>query len=264
MTNLISVGYVPPSTKSNLNPIAFVENISAWKCKYPVLLYSDHNYDGFNKIANPEQVKHPRFPFAVNNAVFLFGLKLAIDSKADYMLYLESDVRVRGHGWDEIIFDDFFRDGKEPILYGTNVSFNISQGGGEVVKRFIDLNHRFIKATGCPPAVHGAWPGSPEHPILFPNGALTIAKVSFLQEVFGGFEKDIGRSALSHAAFDHEIGVKFWRKYGIEMFDHFQFSTKCYSGYGDTLMDYGQRKEKLLSGQMNAIHQCKTSETFIT
>lgn len=256
------IAYVPPPKRFQSD--AFVANLSHWKTDLPIFLYSDYPRDtSYNHIANPDVVKAAKFPFAVNNCVYLFGLKLAVDAKLDKFLYLEADCRVRGDHWAERIFDDCFRGGNEPLIYGTPVGFNLSQGGGIVVKRFIQLFHNSIQDTGCPPAVHGAWPGSPLHPILFSNGASSIYDTKLATEIFTGFDKDIGRAAISTPAFDHTWGVGLWKKFGAEMFDHFQYSRITYSGFGDTLMDFHERKTLLLSGKMACVHQIKSDDTFI-
>jgi hypothetical protein len=258
--NLATISYLPP--RGQLNSEAFVANLAHWPGSLPLHLYSDDASWGpdIHHVANPEVVRNQKHWFSVNNLVFLFALKLAIDLKLDYFLYLESDARVRGEHWDQIIFDDCFRENRQPLLYGTPVIFNLSQSGPTPLLRGIDIAYRFIAMTGCPTAVHGSWPGAKFKFALFPNGALGIYHVPTLAQLFQGFEADIGRYAASITAWDCEIGQRFYQYFGDGIFDQFQFATRCYSGYGDELTTLDQRKALLYSGKISAVHQAKTND----
>lgn len=258
---IATISYVPP--KGRLNSESYMHNLESYKLTHPLYLYSDDPSWGFNQIENPEVIRHPKKHFAVNNLVFLFGLNLAMDLGLDYMIYLESDCRMRGDKWDEIITNDCFRENKQPILYGTPVIFNISQSGFTPLRMGLELAHNYLRTTNCPPVVHGAWPGSPAHFLVFPNGALGVYHVPTLNEIFNGFKADIGRSALDMAAWDHSVGVGFFTKFGVSCCEKFQFSTCSFSGYGDQMTTPEWRKDLLMSGKMVGIHQWKGSESLV-
>ena len=256
-----TISYVPP--KGRLNSDSFMRNLEAFDTKNQLYLYSDDSAWGLNSIANPDIVKHPKKHFAVNNLVFLFGLNLAIDLGLDYMLYLESDVRVRGDNWDQIIFDDCFRARKTPLIYGTPVVFNISQSGFSPLRKAVGLVNEFMNVTNCPAVVHGAWPGSPAHFLLFPNGALGVYHVPTMAKIFDGFRTNIGKSAMEIAAWDHSVGVGMYNLFGSDCIDQFQYATACYSGYGEDMTNHDFRRQLLLNGKCVGVHQCKHDDPWL-
>lgn len=258
--NLGSIVYVPP--KGRLNSDAFMANISAYSSKYPIYFYSDEKGRGIeNLIANPEQCK-TRNRFTVNNCIFLFGLKIAMDAGLDYFQYLESDCRCKGDEWDRVSWEDFKRN-PNAIVYGTPVVHNATAGGPKTLKRLIDFAHEYQETTGWPMAVHGGCPGLPQDLMAYPNGAVAWYETSMMAEIFSGFERDVGGYAMRMGVWDCEIGRGLYRKFGIGLFDKFSYATKTFSGYGETIMSEPERKALLISGKVSIMHQWKGAETFV-
>lgn len=256
--NLGTCVYVPP--KGRLNSDAFMSNISAYSSKHPIYFYSDEKGRGIeNIIANPEVTRNPHRPWIVNNTIFLFGLKLASDAKLDYMLYCESDSRVKGDHWDGVMFDEMFAGCKEPLCYGTPVAWNISQAGGEALKKVTEFGCRVLNQSGLPMPVYG-WhrPGSLDTICVYPNGSLSILHMPTMLEIFNGFDVDIGRAAAQWDAWDLIIGRGIWKKFGVGLFDMFSIATKSYSGYGDAIVNESQRRDMLTGGKVVAAHQFKS------
>lgn len=261
--NLGSIVYVPP--KGRLNSDAFMANINAYSSKYPIYFYSDEKGRGIeNLIANPEQVRNPRRPWTVNNAIFLFGLKLAADAGLDYMLYFESDSRVRGNHWDGIMFDEAFAGCLEPICYGTPVAWNISQAGRRALTKVTEFGCKVLSLSGIPMPVYG-WhrPGSLDTICAYPNGSLSVLHVPTMLEIFSGFELDIGRSASTFDGWDLVIGRGLWQKFGVDLFDRFAVARRSYSGYGDLITTEKERVDMLSNGTHVAIHQVKSDNTCL-
>jgi hypothetical protein len=258
-----SIAYLPP--KGICGSEAFLANVFKWKPEHPFYFYSDDPFNGVtnNIIANPEIVKSPRHAFAVQNLLWLFGLKLAIDIGLDYFIYVEADCRFHMEGWDEIMLQDHFRENKTPLVSGTPVQFNVSQSGPIPLRRSIELAYRYQSSTGFLSPIHGAWPGSPTHFLLFPNGALGVYQTKLMADIFMGFDADIGRFATTFAAWDHEVGRGLWNRFKEDVFDQFQFSTQSYSGYGDSLFTFAERGKMLTDGKVVGVHQIKTSDTFL-
>lgn len=253
--NLGTIVYVPPTGR--LNSDAFLANISAYKSRYPIYFYSDEKSRGVeNIIANPEVTKNPRRPWTINNAIWFFGLKVAIDAKLDYFCYMEADCRVGCDYWDDAGFTEV-EQSPGAVIYGSPVCYNICAQGKDVANKTIDLACRYKALSGMPMPFYGKWPGSGDRYALYVNGALGIYKTDVMAEVFAGFDNDIGRSAATFTAWDLAMAHGLWAKYKHELPDKVALSSVWLSQYGNELCSEKDRLEMLASGKFMAIHQCK-------
>lgn len=254
--NLGTICYVPGPGRFNSD--SFIKNISDYKTRYPIYLYSDVQGRGVeNIVANPEQVRNPRRPWTVNNLVWLFGLKLAMDTGLDYFAYLESDVRVGADYWDEAGFNEMLEQNPDAVLYGSPVCYNICAQGKDVANKTIDLACRYKAISGMPMPFYGKWPGSGDKYALYVNGALGIYKTSVMAEVFAGFQNNIGVSAATLTAWDLASAHGLWTKYGKDLPDKIGLSSVWLSQYGNEVCSEKERLEMLENGQWLAIHQVK-------
>lgn len=256
------VCYVPPSGK--LNSEAFLRNVSAWQVNCPIYLYSDQLRDSVtNQIPNPEVVKNPRRWWNVNNCCFYFGLKLAIDAKLEYFLYLESDCRVRGDGWADKMFADAIEQMPNPVIYGSPIIYEIASSGYVPLRRATEFCCKHLSETGLAVPVYGGFPFRHNQIYTYPNGALGIYHTPTMAEIFHGFDRDIGHCAMNTTAWDIEVGIRLWNKFGLEIFDRFAISHVSYSGCTDQLVTEAERKEMLMRGERVAVHQVKANEDWL-
>lgn len=257
MMNLGSIVYVPPSGR--LCSDAFMANINAYSSKYPIYFYSDEKGRGIeNLIANPDVVKNPRRPWNVNNAVWFFGLKLAMDAGLDYFAYLESDVRVGCNNWDDAGFTEMLEQNPDAVIYGSPVCYNIAQQGKDVANKTIDIACKYKALSGMPMPFYGKWPGSGDKYALYVNGALGIYKTSVMAEIFSGFDLDIGRAASTFTAWDLAAAHGLWTKYKHELPDKVALSSVWLSQYGNEICSEKERLEMLASGRFKCVHQVKS------
>lgn len=255
--NLGSVIYMPPT--GMLNSDAALANLSAYTSRYPIFFYSDEKSRGIeNVIANPEVTRNPRRPWTINNTIWLFGLKLAMDAKLDYFCYLESDCRVGCNNWDEAGFTEMFNQNTNAVIYGSPVCYNITQQGKDVANKTIDLACKYKAMTGFPMPFYGKWPGSGDKYALYVNGALGIYKTDVMAEIFSGFQYDIGRAAANFTAWDLAIAHGLWAKYQRELPDKIALSSVWLSQYGNEICSEKERVDMLASGQWKAVHQIKS------
>lgn len=252
------VGYVPPPGRFNSD--AFHRNVSAWKTKHRMILFSDADWAGAVKIPNPEMFKN-RHHYSVNNAVFLIGLHIALEAGMEFFLYLESDCRVRGHEWDQTIFSDF-NTWNSIVAYGSPVIYNQSQNGHENLKRATEMAWNYQSATGLGMPQYGAWPGAGKEICLYPNGALGVYHTKTVASFFPNSQNDLRRELGGILAWDISIGQGLWKTFGWQVFERVGFSRVTYSGCGESLITQEERKEMLVSGGKVAIHQWKGEETF--
>lgn len=290
-----SIGYVPPPNHPKLGKCAqsFVLNMEKFKPTYSQLLYSDYIEYGFKPIANPEgiggQDRNPKW--AVNNAIFISGIRLAVIAGFTHIIYLEADCRVGTPGWDAVIFDEYFRLPFPAVAAGSLVSHGCVNGGQEFFRRFSDMiamNRRDksqhlipIYGVPCPPEKQGQFPSSPSpniippgdartsfKPAVYPNGALGVYDVAWLAELFGiqrdGKFKD-GYSTMDvvlGVAWDHLIGMKLYDRFGVDLFDVVAHMDSVYSGFGDRLDTEADRLKLLTDKRAVAVHQVKSGATI--
>lgn len=277
-----TVGYIPPPHFKGAK--SFLENYSRNKPASEVILYSDHNEYGFRGILNPENIagRHDN-KWAMNNAIFCMGLRFALQAGVTHMLYVESDCRFGCPGWDAIIFEEYFNLKFPPVAAGSLVAHSCVNGGGAFYERFYDFigrNRRSgefaIPIYGIPNAVPNQFPaqspnitppGSPDKrfkPAVYPNGALGVYDTLWLAEIFGlkpdGTFKD-GHSMMtvtSMLAWDHEIGMALYDRFGVQMFDVIAHMNSMFSSYGDRLTTEAERLQLLRDKKATAVHQVKS------
>jgi hypothetical protein len=254
------IGYVPPSGRFNSD--AFRRNVASWKTKHRLILFSDGDWPGLERIPNPEIFRN-RHHYSVNNAVFLIGLHIALAAGMEFFLYIESDCRVRGHEWDQAIWSDF-NQWKGIVAYGSPVIYNQSQNGHNNLKRSTEMAWDYQSATGLAMPQYGAWPGAGKDICLYPNGALGVYHTKTMASFFPNSQNDLKRELAGIMAWDVSIGQGLWRSFGAEVFDRVGFSRVTYSGCGDSLVGQDERGAMLATGKKVAIHQWKGEEDFST
>lgn len=254
-----TLAYVPPEGIGH--PKVFLENVRKFKTRHPVILYSDSpEYKDMNfQVASPDRVRNPKVPWAVNNCAFFFGLKIAEDLGLDYFCYLESDCRVNGKHWDEVL-DDWA--GGDTVVAGSPVFYNMSNAGGESLVAATDFACTTLRLTTRPVPWYGGSPQSNAKPCVYPNGAGGIYHTKTIVNLFPGFQLDIGRYAQKCTAWDMEIGFRLWDRFGVELFDRFVTPPEIFSCYGDTIHSFEERTQALVEGRASIIHQVKTAWTI--
>lgn len=257
--NLGTVLYCPP--RGRLFSDEFMANLSSFKTRYPVHIISDDPSRQPSRIIdNPEKIRFGRTPtWAINNFLFFKAMQLARDAGLEYWLYIEVDSRVYGDFWDEIIWSDFFDRYPSGITCaGSPVVWDVSSGGAHFAKAAINIAYEFSKATGLPGSFYGMKsPHDCGGSSIYPNGSLSVYHTSDLLRIFAGFDQDLIGNSRRLTAFDLELGRRLWHNHGDAAASHVGFLTKSYSGFGDCLVNYNERKKLLLSGKLVAIHQVK-------
>lgn len=262
---LCSICYVPPP--SFPGSAAFLQNIRAWKTAHDLILYSDHDYgEGFVRInASPEVIKGVLYPdgrentWAVNNLVWLTGLRILQKHGYTHFIYLESDCRVSGHGWDAKIFDDFFSVIPTPLVGGTIVGYNINNRD----ITFSRLWNGFIADNELalfPITSFGGVGAAMSHePAILANGALGVYDFDYVHRLFpmdGAADK---LAALT--AWDYHVGRELVREFGERVFQNIAHLDRVYSSYGNVQTTEEARLALLTDGAVVAVHQVKSDAT---
>lgn len=268
----ISVAYIPPRTVQGA--IAFYENLQKFPPAGELITFSDSEWPGALRLkvsidifakgnvnsafAEGEHAgKHN--PHSRHNALWLTGIKMALDRGATHMLYLEHDCRVGRQGWDGVIFDEYFSLPHPTIVAGTLSVYNPSNFGVEAAKRAREVIAKQPR-HGVPVGVYG-WLGAaaqqdPHPACVFPNGALAVYDLLWMSRMWELSE--VIYSARQNGPYDMATGQHLWKKFEADTYDLIGYLSSVYSGYGDALTTPEFRRQLLLDGKVVAMHQEKT------
>lgn len=254
-----TISYIPP--KGILNSESFYNNVSRVKATHPLFLFSD------DPKWNPSQlIKWPDFggrkpPWTINNFLFFKALEIAKAADLDYYLFMESDSRVAGDGFDEWIFNDFFHRYPNGIACaGTPVCWDMASGGREFAKRVVAEAFRYQTATGLPVSFYsGKNPMDCSGGAYYPNGSLAVYQTKAMATVFGGFDIDIVNYSKRLTAFDLALGRALWNFHQVKAVDHVGWLSSCYSAYGNCVTTEKERLQFLADERFAAVHQIKGS-----
>jgi len=256
-----TVAYCPP--KNKLNSDAFFSNLQKFPAKHPLYLLSDDpGRNPSRVISNPENIGR-RPHWALNNILWFEALSLARDVALDAFIYLESDSRVYGDGWDDAVFRDY--EGRYPggiACAGSLVAWDVNSGGKEFATKVIEKAFRYQEATGIPACFYsGKHPNDCSGGCFYPNGSGAVFDTKAMLAIFTGFDSDIPAYSKRHTAWDMCIGRFLWNYHGPKAVDYVGWLRKSYSGFGDCVVSYEERKNLLLSGQCSIVHQVKDDWT---
>ncbi len=253
--NIATVCYLPPESFELAH--AFRNNLASFKSSHPVHCFS--NDDSWNvkwRCPSPDQARSRNW-FSLSNYVFICALCVADKIGLEYFLYLECDSRVRGDGWDGIIFDEHFaKPGR--LVSGTPIIWNLHGNGNESLIRSIDYAKEFndrakfpmlTLGQGQPHQRPGVW--------LTVNGSVAVYHTETMKKMFANYHDPL-RQALNMGAWDFEIGQHLWGAHKMNVFDLVHGLTCTYSGMTDAFFDEGQRREMLMNGK-SAVHQIKSN-----
>jgi len=246
--------YVSPPGK--FHPAVFQDNLRKFPARYPLVLYSDHKYDGMIPVGNPEQARRGGKKWAVNNLIFFTAMRIAKQQGYTHIIYIEQDSRVGCQDWDEMIFDEFFASGKAAVMGGSMVIYNPCNGNPVAAKRWEEVVRR-NRRKNIPIPTYG-WKGGADNSgsCIFSNGSLSVLDVQAISELFD-LNKTIQTSALS-GAWDMEIGLRLWREFEENSYFMVSHLDRMFSSYGNVLTTEEYRLNMLRNNEVVAIHQVKS------
>jgi len=256
--NLGTACYCPP--RGVLNSDAFYENITKAKAHHPLFLFSDDARWNPSQLIQWPEFSGKRPGWTINNFLFFKALEIARAAKLDYYIFLESDSRVFGEAWDDIVFTEYFQRYPNGIACaGTPVCWDVCSGGREFAKKVIAEAFAFQTATGIPMSFFsGKNPMDCSGAAYYPNGSLAVYQTEALLKIFAGFDLDIVSYSRRITAFDLALGRALWNYHGPKAVDHVGWLSSCYSAYGNCVTTEAERLQMLRDGRMAAIHQCKS------
>jgi hypothetical protein len=290
----VTVGYIPPPSFTGAS--SFIENIQKNKISGDHFFMSDYVQYGFPienclrvspeahdgiRGANNEGQRRVR----ISNLVFLICLSQAARRGYTHMLYVESDCRFKGNGWDQVMFEEYFNLPFPAIAAGSVVAHSMINGGGQFYRRFTEYFRENSKGHLLPtfgiPTTTFMWrefmPGQPNivppgdmregfrnlKPSLYPNGAIAIYDVAWLCEIFhlkpdGTFKGDHHAvEIVQWPAWDHVIGMALYDRFGADVFEVVAHLQTAWSSYGDVLSTEEERLQMLRDRKVKGVHQVK-------
>lgn len=269
---LCIAGYLPPPSFTGSK--SFLDNLQQFKRLYPLHLISDHPYElkggpAVLKLkASPEIYKNildsgnNKNRWGLSNGLFFTSIKLMRKMGYTHVLYLESDCRVGCDYWDEQIVEEFLERGeRSTIAAGSTVCYAPCNNSDP------DFQARWATYTGRSARIRPGYPvptygkGSSkvkQRPAIIVNGAAGIYSINELEELFD-LESPTRTLAAESTAWDWEIGLRAYQKYGAKVFDKFLLLNTVFSSYGDILTNEAERRQMLMSGRFVAVHQIKST-----
>lgn len=262
---LASLSYIP--TKASLNATAYLENLSAFKSRHPVIFYSDGPVGGCDfRMPNAEVLKGHKNKVAINNFIFLHAYLIAKAQGINRFLFMETDVRVAGDDWDGKIFDEA-NAYDSMVCAGTPCVWNATQldpATREAVNRHVSA---YRSATGFGlPAFHSRtreFQTRPGNCCLFIMGAGAVYDTEALERILSKCHDNPMAFACQIQAFDLHIGLWCNRVYGSDCVRKLPWLRSMWSGYKDKGFSQEERVELLKSGKVGLVHQFKTNDPMI-
>lgn len=256
-----SISYLP--CLKRLNPDAYIRNLEAYKTRYPIHFYSDCKIAGLlNVIDNVSCLKGHQNKVSINNALFIYGLQIAIHEGLDRFLFLETDVRVGCDDWDGILFREAAAFERIAVC-GTPSLWNSHQIPIAWRASLNQYVSDYARATGfSPPAFRSrikSNAASPSNACLFIMGAGAIYDTKTMEELFGAGLANPMSFACQIPAFDLYIGKVMAQRHGGNMVKYLVPSKLQFSTYKQRVFDEQELVKMLHSGRCVLTHQHKGS-----
>lgn len=274
------ITYLPPPSFGCAT--AFHQNLTSFKTHYPLLVYSeDQSWPAAIKLrASPEFMKGSMYPnntvnpWATNNLIFWTGVAIALDHGYTHMIYLESDCRMRGDGWDKVMFDEF--DGAitgnslGKLMGGSALCYSpcnrLIEGDPSAGRRFArkwqHFMHHYAHHQFPIPAYGGGGASEMKEQIVMINGALGVYDLAWLKTIGPKIREKTAEFCAQTTAWDYYLGRKLVEKYGESAFDYVAHLDCVYSGYGDVMFTEAERIKLLTDGRVVGVHQVKSNWTL--
>ena len=256
------IAYVPPDPK--FHPAVFAANIRRFKNHCALLLFSEQWPDTIKLSHAPDVIRasvtetNPHKAWSINNFIFFTGLRVAIRNDATHILYVEADSRVRSDHWADMVFEEYF---KHPtaVIGGSMVVYNPCNAGPEAARRWMETVSKNTRRNHPIPTYgfKGAADGSGS--CVFVNGSLGIYDVAFMKQLFD--LSNTNTLSLTSTAWDMEIGIRMWAKFGCEAYDKIAHLGSVFSSFGNILTTEAERLDMLRRGDVVAVHQVKSAAT---
>lgn len=204
------VAYIPPPSISYAE--AFLRNITKFKPKHDLILYSEHPWPGVKGLAGtPEAIKNERDrqgrakEFALSNLVFYTGMGLANAGDYTHALYVEADSRVGCEHWDERIFAEYLKQPIPQIIGGSVVLQNPANSGIDGQRRADELIRKNTRRNFPIPIYGNKGALDNSGSCVFCNGSGTVIDLAWYKLLFTEEERS---PEVQDAPRGHQFGLQ--------------------------------------------------------
>lgn len=275
--NLATLAYIPGQHFGH--PQVFLDNLSKFPTKYPLITFSHFNDKADVHIGNPEIVAGARNNdgttkhYAISNLIFFTALRIARAKGLTHIIYIEPDSRVGATHWDERMFEEFFHSNRPTVLGGSICVYGPCASGSKATQRWMRfMQEELVKPL--PEAYRQFGKSAYRAPIncygkddeilnrktcVFSMGSLSVIDVPYITSLFP--LENTGGLAEKAGPWDLEIGFRLWDALQEHSYDVVHHISCILSTYGDGIMNEAERLELLRQKQVVAIHQVKSAET---
>jgi glycosyltransferase involved in cell wall biosynthesis len=239
----------------------FLSNLDQNRPVQPVEFMSHRSFNGktVRTIPNYEKgsMSDPKTRYGAANCAFAEAAKMVEKEGFDGMLYLETDCRFKGDGWDDVLRQEYLGSSPVASCVGSPVCWGAFTSGHKQSMALIDYAYRYQQDTGRMMAFEGATDTGTFS--LYPNGAIAYYTPSLLREAYldGADKLGLEKHARSTEPYDLHIGRIIGSKgfeYAVESVGWLRSS---YSGCLDHHYRLSDRISMLDRGEAVCIHQCK-------
>lgn len=199
----------------------------------------------------------PKSRYGAANCVFTEAAKMVEQEGFDAMLYLETDCRFQGEGWDEVLRQEFMGSGPLPRCVGSPVCWAAFTGGHKQSMALIDYAARYQKDTGRMMAFEGSTDTSIFS--LYPNGAIAYYSPEILSEAYldGSRRSGLEKHSRATEPYDLHIGRIIGARGHEYATQAVGWLRSSYSGCLDHHYTLSDRLSMLASKNVVACHQVK-------
>lgn len=190
-------------------------------------------------------------------AKFIFpqACKAALDGGFDEMMWVETDCRFQGDGWDKVLAEEHSGAG-DVVASGSPVAWHMLAKGHKLAIKAIEFCSRYYRQTGRMVALEGPTIDGP--PSLYPNGAIAWYSSELMQECFVSRIPNGWEQFSEAEPFDLAVGRYIWSRFGDLSFNKVGILNSSYSGCLDHWYSLNDRLQMLASGKIVAVHQVKS------
>lgn len=199
----------------------------------------------------------PKVRYGAANCVFAEAAKMVRQEGFDALLYLETDCRFKGEGWDEILRQEYLGALGSPRCVGSPVCWGAFTGGHRQSITLIDYAARYQKDSGRMMAFEGATDTGIFS--LYPNGAIAYYSLELLQEAYLDSSDRLGIEKYCRTTEPYDLHIG--RLIGQRGYDYATNAVgwlrSSYSGCLDHHYTLSDRLSMLDRNEAVCIHQCK-------
>ena len=275
MNNPLVIAHVPADDYGHAK--SFLANILGFRTRYPMILFSSRDDIPATPNVTVLKIPHPGFQkpggYDVTNLIYLTALRIAfVHNQYSHILYVEDECRVGCDEWDAVIFDEFFStagERRDMAIGGTPMCFGEHGLSRLAPRQWGELLAKNVRRNFPIPTYGAGRVGDREVQATCVTvcGALGVYPRQLMLELFN--LENTALLATKIGVWDFEIGLRLWKRWQVDAFDHVIHLTSLLSSFDLTLSTEDERRQMLGDGlkidgrtmKVVAVHKIKSAWT---